>query len=143
MEAGANLNLPNNVSSLTCTYIYYWNTFISILINNIYIQYIHNYYNNINIYIFISSLPLDVANYERMLRSNGYFFEKCQNDSYVNLNMCMIIIIQLQSFWSSAIKICNSKIINISALDVLKYFGMNRQTFCLFEQYIFYFFIFF
>ena len=39
IEAGANLNLQANVSSLTCTYIYYWNTFIYILINNIYNAY--------------------------------------------------------------------------------------------------------
>ena len=36
VQAGANLNLQDNVSSLTCTYIYYGNTFIYILINNIY-----------------------------------------------------------------------------------------------------------
>ena len=74
----------------------------------------------------------------KCLRSNGYFFEKCRNESYDNLNMCMIIIIQLQLFWSVAI-------LNIYyfCLWGFEIFWHEKAKFCLFEKYYFLFLSFF
>ena len=76
----------------------------------------------------------------KCLRSNDYYFlgEKCQNASYDNLNMCMIMmIIQWQSFRRGAINISNCKCFIISDCDIVKYFCMKRQTFVFFEKYYF------